>query len=82
MPAAGKLSPRVGVYENAPRAQPAGNFGRRQMAPPMRWVFVHYWCRGGGAGDGAAAAAISPISCGIDQFNVNNEVNYRRSMEE
>jgi hypothetical protein len=39
-----------GVCEKVPWAQPAGDCGRRQMAPPTHWVFVHYWCRGGGGG--------------------------------
>jgi hypothetical protein len=55
--------------------------GGARCPPPTRWVFVHYWCRGGGGGDGAAAA-ISPILCSIDQFNVIDVVNYRRSLEE
>jgi hypothetical protein len=48
--------------------------------PPRRVGSLYIIGAGGGAGDGAAAA-ISPISCGINQFNVIDEVNYRRSME-
>jgi hypothetical protein len=62
-------------------------FSRRAIAGGARWpprcvgsLYI-IGAGGGGAGDGAAVA-ISPISCGIDQFNVINEVNYHRSTEE
>ncbi len=64
-----KKHPRRGRLRAAPDGPP-NTLGLRTLLVP-----------GGGAGDGAAAA-ISPISCGINQFNVIDEVNYRRSTEE
>jgi hypothetical protein len=50
--------------------------------PPRRVGSLYIIGAGGGVAGNGAAVAISPISCGIDQFNVIDEVNYRRSTEE